>query len=441
MKSAARILFFTLIFALLCSGIGLLPLPIQAAGPNRNPEWSDLDFSYIMLHMNGTDGSTTFTDDGKEMSCTWTKNNQAQIDTGQYKWGGASGLFDGAGDWIYSSNCPNSPVNYSYTDWTIDFQVRFNGDPGTGTQGFYSRVNGNNNYVALNLISNQLVFIVRDAGSTIVDIENSWDPAGNTWYHVAITETFLHDFKMYIDGVQIGTTQNDASLHTLDENLKVGSGYYSSSARELNGWIDEFRESANVQWTSNFTPPDREYDDIDRTATAAAAATSNAATQTASAATATAAAAQTATASELTATAAANQTAAASELTATAAYYQTATAAELTATAAYYQTETALPLTQTEAANLTATAAALTAISAYLTSLPPNTPTNTATNTPTDTATVDLTALAAFGTPAFDNTITYGNLGRFNALACILVILGLWSSVWLMQSFFMRRRR
>ena len=49
-------------------------------------------FTKLLLHCNGTDGSTTFTD---EIGKTVTANGNAQIDTAQSKFGGASGLFDG----------------------------------------------------------------------------------------------------------------------------------------------------------------------------------------------------------------------------------------------------------------------------------------------------------------------------------------------------------
>ncbi len=56
--------------------------------------------------MNGADGSTTFTDSATGGSHTWTAYGNAQIDTAQNKFGGASGLFDGSGDYI---DTPDSP--------------------------------------------------------------------------------------------------------------------------------------------------------------------------------------------------------------------------------------------------------------------------------------------------------------------------------------------
>lgn len=64
-----------------------------------------------LLHMNGVDASTTFTDTASGGTHTWTASGNAQIDTAQSKFGGASGLFDGNGDYIWSADCP---------DWALE---------------------------------------------------------------------------------------------------------------------------------------------------------------------------------------------------------------------------------------------------------------------------------------------------------------------------------
>ena len=60
-----------------------------------------------------------------------TANGNARITTGQSEFGGASGLFDGSGDYL---STPDSADWYFGTgDFTIDFWVRFNALPGSGT--------------------------------------------------------------------------------------------------------------------------------------------------------------------------------------------------------------------------------------------------------------------------------------------------------------------
>src|SRR3990167_7740340 len=81
-------------------------------------EW-DPDDTSLMLHMDGADASTTFTD---ETGKTVTANGNAQIDTAQSKFGGAAALFDGAGDYLTVSGSADWDLGTG--DFTIDFWFR-----------------------------------------------------------------------------------------------------------------------------------------------------------------------------------------------------------------------------------------------------------------------------------------------------------------------------
>ena len=88
-------------------------------GPPVDAYFSDV---VLLLHMGGTDGSTTFTD---EKGHTVTANGDAQIDTAQSKFGGASALFDGSGD--YLSVADSADFEFGSSDFTIDGWVRLHG--------------------------------------------------------------------------------------------------------------------------------------------------------------------------------------------------------------------------------------------------------------------------------------------------------------------------
>jgi len=101
---------------------------------------------------------------------TVTAYGNAQIDTAQSKFGGASGLFDGAGD--YLSTPDSEDWNFGSGDFTIDFWVRFNSLPGVGAQRcLYSQRLDDSNIVVLMLYNNagtyELYFIVLSGGSGI----------------------------------------------------------------------------------------------------------------------------------------------------------------------------------------------------------------------------------------------------------------------------------
>lgn len=210
------------------------------------------EFTVVLLHMDGTDASTTFTD---ESGKTWTAQGNAQIDTAQSVFGGAAGLFDGTGDYV------TTPDHADWSSWrTIDFRVRFNGDPGTGVVGFVQQRADNNNWWSLFLSNNELVILVYSGGVSIVDIRQAWNPSTATWYHVAIVRNG-NDYLHFIDGVQSGSTITDAStIPDFAGELRIGRHTDSTGTNyDLNGWMDELRISNIARWTANFTPPTEAY--------------------------------------------------------------------------------------------------------------------------------------------------------------------------------------
>lgn len=218
-------------------------------------------YTKVLLHFDGADASTTFTD---ESGKTWTAQDNAQIDTAQSKFGGASGLFDGTGDYISTGDSADWRLDggSNSNTWTIDFWVRFNGDPGTGTQGFVQQLQDSNNKWVIVLSNNALYFIHRTASTTTVSINNAWNPADATWYHVAVVKDGANGYMMFIDGTQIGTTQTDTDVIS-DFSGSLYAGVYTNDAgtpQYFTGWLDELRISKGVaRWTANFTPPSAEY--------------------------------------------------------------------------------------------------------------------------------------------------------------------------------------
>lgn len=220
--------------------------------------------SYVvaLLHMNGADASTTFTD---EAGKSYTASGNAQIDTAQSKFGGASGLFDGTGDLLSVADSADWQLDggSNSNKWTIDFWVRFASDPSSAAQGYLSQYVDVDNFWGLQqTATDNMQFTVRSGAANIVVINNAWNPAINTWYHVAVVKDGTNGYMMFVDGTQIGTTQTDVdTIPNFAASLRVGR--YTNTAGtnlDLNGWLDELRISKGVaRWTANFTPPTGEY--------------------------------------------------------------------------------------------------------------------------------------------------------------------------------------
>lgn len=128
--------------------------------------------------------------------------------------------------------------------------------------GFLQQRVDDSNFWAIRLSANTLNIIVRSAASNIVLIGPAWNPAGDTWYHVAVVKDGTNGYMFFIDGTQIGTTTVDTSpIPDFGAILTIGD-YSFSGSNYLNGWIDELRISKGIaRWTANFTPPTAPYGD------------------------------------------------------------------------------------------------------------------------------------------------------------------------------------
>ena len=224
-------------------------------------------FTKLMLHMDGADASTTFTDSASSPK-TMTAVGNAQIDTDQSKFGGASGLFDGNGDYITTPS--HADFDFGSGDFTIDFWVRYNSLSAL-IEGYCSKWQdalglGHRGWEFYRLPSgavNTLNFDYSTNGSTSASIASTatWVPNLNQWYHVAVVRSG-NNILFFIDGVKLGNSVSmsdtifaPTAIFTAG-NIDVGSG----ATLGINGWMDELRISNGVaRWTANFTPPVKAY--------------------------------------------------------------------------------------------------------------------------------------------------------------------------------------
>ena len=206
----------------------------------------------VMLHMNGSDGSTTFTD-SSDVGRTFTAAGNAQIDTAQYKFGGASGLFDGTGDYITAPN--SADFNFGVGDFTIEAWVRLNAtgqfneianQDANSSRGWQYGITSGNKLRLYGFISTWQQLGISTTSLTT-----------GQWYHCAVTREGT-SFRIFLDGVLEDTTVISGAI--LDENsnlLEVGHNVLSTGAhRYMNGWIDDLRITKGLaRYTATFTPP------------------------------------------------------------------------------------------------------------------------------------------------------------------------------------------
>lgn len=220
----------------------------------------DDEYSKSLLHFNGNDASTTFTD---ESGKAWTRTGNAEIDTAQSVFGGASGYFDGNGDYISTGDSDDWRIDGGSNSnlWTVDFRIRYAADPGAGQSPFCSQQVDKNNWWGI-LLYNNLIHVAIVNGGSAQYITFAWNPAANTWYHLAIVKDGKNGYMAFVNGTQVGTTQvNTTTIPNFAGSFYIGRVIdVNNTTNYHNGWIDEFRLSKGIaRWTSNFTPPTQEY--------------------------------------------------------------------------------------------------------------------------------------------------------------------------------------
>lgn len=203
----------------------------------------------LLLHCDGADGSTTFTDSSPTPK-TVTRTN-AVISTAQSKFGGSSAYFDGTGD--YLSSASNTAFDFP-GDFTIDFQVRIpslagdkhvinrkllTGAPVSGDWGI--NINGTTGQVCLyTTVANNFTFA---SGNLAID----------TWYHIAIVRSGTSVFA-FKDGVKSTNSFTISTNFTTARTLEIGR--WDTVPNVMTGYLDEIRITKGVaRWTADFTAP------------------------------------------------------------------------------------------------------------------------------------------------------------------------------------------
>ena len=133
-----------------------------------DPNFADVS---LLLHGNGTNGSTTITDSSPSPK-TVTAVGNAQISTAQSKFGGSSIAFDGTGDYLSVPN--DGTLQMGSVDFTIEFWIYFNSlsgyqtpfDKGVVSAGALLMQTGNGDGRINVYASGSLVFAESTNGST-----------------------------------------------------------------------------------------------------------------------------------------------------------------------------------------------------------------------------------------------------------------------------------
>ena len=218
--------------------------------------YSPDEYTKLLLHMNGMDGSTVFKDDGYTGHGI-TANGDAQIDTSQYNLGDASGYFDGVGDYI--SIADHADWYMGLGKFTIDFWVRISEDVGANGGGIFTQRTDATHKVELLLLplQGQVRFKLYN-GTDIITLSGSVvGLSKNNWHHIAVIRGWDGDaikWALCINGNAHAAYSDTVTWPDLTGNIEIGRYYNedTTSQEYHNGWLDEFRISNIARWESPF---------------------------------------------------------------------------------------------------------------------------------------------------------------------------------------------
>lgn len=203
----------------------------------------------LMLHCDGSNGSTTFTDSSSSAHTTSTVQSDAQLSTTNPKFGTAS-FSDTNGYFEYSDH---ADWDFDSGDFTIDFWFKWEGS-NQNYQSWFSR--GDSKWSFRTNSSGDTYFYAPWPGSVL---NFAYTYTKSTWYHIEVDRwgTGSNQAKIFVNGTA-QTTGTLSTAITFDTALTVGAE--DDHSHSLYGNMDEIRFSKGVaRHTTDFTVPSSPY--------------------------------------------------------------------------------------------------------------------------------------------------------------------------------------
>ena len=213
----------------------------------------------LLLHGDGPNGSTTFTDSSQYGASMTRTGTQQIIATAESLFGGAS---------IQSTNItygpriqtPSSSRYIPKTEFTIEFAIyltsrktgayaiTFGLNSDSGDSGFED-----NNSAAVNL-----------PWAGLTPTPNFGALTSNVWHRVAMTRDASNDIRTFVDGILIGTVNNTNTFSTITPVVQIGG---SDASYSITGYMDEIRYTNGIcRYTTNYTVDTAAFPDSGPTA-------------------------------------------------------------------------------------------------------------------------------------------------------------------------------
>jgi hypothetical protein len=215
---------------------------ITASTPSAIGE-HDPSFSSVslLLHMDGSNGSTSFSDSSSNV-ITVTPNANAVISTAQSKFGGASALFDGTGDFLSVS------TNTLFTlsgDFTIEFWAYVNTLKQSGIlSNGASSLSGSAAVIVLDHSTHNDKFGIWNAPASTSVLCTTGTVTTGQWYHVAFVRSGT-TLTPYLNGTASTSATTSSTFSFSASGMRIGR-YWNG---DFDGYLDDLRITKGVART------------------------------------------------------------------------------------------------------------------------------------------------------------------------------------------------
>jgi len=214
----------------------------------------------LLLHCDGSNGGTTFTDATGNQTVTSTA---CTTTTSDKKFGTASADFDGGATERYLVVTHTSNMDFD-GEFTIDFWTKVAAAAPTLNNRFYQK--GANSATGWGLfMSSTNIYFGREDEDLGCGFARSLVVGTGDWHHIAVTRGSDNYFRIFLDGVLKDTSDSAYSDNLNDSaNTYIGANAGDAdSAVRFNGLIDEFRIVKGLAlWTDTFTPATEAYSSL-----------------------------------------------------------------------------------------------------------------------------------------------------------------------------------
>lgn len=202
----------------------------------------------LLLHMDGTHGSTTFTDHSPTPK-TMTAVGGGALSTAQAKFGTASGLFAVTGDRV--STPSDAAFLFGTGDWTAEAWVYVTAYSTSGQIVGMHRYGTDNSWIMMVTAAGKLEAYngasSAATGTTTVTL--------NAWHHVAVCRA-SGTRRLFLDGGLEASGSDSYNYASYTQALTIGCDATGNANAQFQGYIDDVRVTKGVaRYAAAFTVP------------------------------------------------------------------------------------------------------------------------------------------------------------------------------------------